>query len=219
MGMIWLHRAVYRVRQFGSALATRGRPLTEAERTEVRAWLPATAWPLFDAMPHNDQHHSLNVLHSLRAADHGEPALMQAALLHDVAKSTGGVTLFHRIAIVLIKVARPDWAARLTQTPAPDRANLRYPFWALANHPQQGAEMAAAAGCDPLVVTLIRRHQEAGRAEDPLWGSGGDPSGGRRIRRDGENCEAPLAESPELMHDQALADRLLAALHVADDDN
>ena len=81
----WLHGTVYRVRQFGSALATRGRPLTEAGRTEVRAWLPATAWPLFDAMPHNDQHHSLNVLSSLRAAGRAEPALMQAALLHDAA--------------------------------------------------------------------------------------------------------------------------------------
>ena len=111
---------------------------------------------------------------------------MQAALLHDVAKSTGGVTLFHRIAVVLIKIARPDWAARLTQTPAPDRANLRYPFWAHANHPQQGAEMAAAAGCDPLAVTLIRRHQETGRAEDPLWGSGGDLGGAEDQARRGE---------------------------------
>ena len=51
--------------------------------------VPAAAWPLFDAMPHNDQHHSLNVLRSLRTAGHTEPALMQAALLHDVAKAPG----------------------------------------------------------------------------------------------------------------------------------
>jgi hypothetical protein len=168
----WLHGAVYRVRQFGSALATRGRPLAEAERTEVRVWLPAAAWPLFDAMPHNDQHHSLNVLRSLRAAGHTEPALMQAALLHDAAKSTGGVIIFHRIAVVLLKVARPDWAARLTQTSAPSRGNLRYPFWVLANHPQLGAELAAAAGCDPLAMTLIRRHQETGRGAEGQRGRG-----------------------------------------------
>jgi len=168
----WLHRAVYRVRQFGSALATRGRPLAEAERTEVRVWLPTAAWPLFDAMPHNDQHHSLNVLRSLRAADRADPALMQAALLHDAAKSTGGVTLFHRIAVVLLKVARPDWAARLSQTPVPAPGNLRYPFWVLANHPQLGAEMAAAAGCDPLAVKLIRWHQEMGRRAEGQRGRG-----------------------------------------------
>ena len=164
----------------------------------MRAWLPAAAWPLFDAMPHNDQHHSLNVLRSLRAADHAEPALMQAALLHDVAKSTGGVTLFHRVAVVLIKIVWPGWLARLAQAPAPARSDPRYPFWAHANHPQLGAEMAAAAGCDPLAVTLIRRHQETGRgAEEPLWGSAG--AGGQRSRRD--------------------IDLLLTALRTADDDN
>jgi hypothetical protein len=169
----WLHRAVYRVRQFGSALATRGRPLAEVERTEVRTWLPAAAWPLFDAMPYNDQHHSLIVMRALRAADHDEPALMQAALLHDVAKSTGGVTLFHRVVVVLIKIVWPDWLARVAQAPAPARGDPRYPFWAHANHPQLGAEMAAAAGCDPLAVTLIRRHQEMSKGAEEQR-SGGD---------------------------------------------
>ena len=198
--MAWLHRAVYRVHQFGSALTTRGRPLAEVEQAEVRAWLPAAAWPLFDAMPHNDQHHSLNVLHSLRAADHAEPALMQAALLHDVAKSTGGVTLLHRVAVVLIKIMWPGWLARLAQAPAPARGDPRYPFWAHANHPHLGAEMAAAAGCDSLAVMLIRRHQETGGgAEEPLRGSGGAPSG---ERRSGGNV-----------------DLLLTALRTADDDN
>jgi len=189
MGVTWLHRAVYRVRQFGSALATRGRPLAEVERVEVRAWLPTAAWPLFDAMPRNDQHHSLNVLCALRASGHAEPALMQAALLHDVAKSTGGVTLFHRIAVVLLKTGRTDWAARLTQTPAPTRGALCYPFWVHANHPGLGAGMAAAAGCDPLAVTLIRRHQETERS----------------------TLNVGTLNVP--------TDRLLAALQAADDDN
>jgi hypothetical protein len=179
----WLHRAGYRVRQFGSALATRGRPLAELERTEVRAWLPAAAWPTFDAMPNNDQHHSTIVMRALRAAGHDEPALMQAALLHDVAKSARGVTLFHRVAVVLIKIVRPGWLARMARAPAPAHSNPCYPFWAHANHPQLGAEMAAAAGCDLLAVTLIRRHQETSRgAEEPRWGSVG--AGGQRSRRD-----------------------------------
>lgn len=153
-------RATYRVRQFMRALGAYIRPLTDDERAEVRAWLPEAAWPLFAAMPRNDQRHSLNVLRTLRAAGHDDVALLQAALLHDAAKSTGGVTLFHRVAVVLLKVARPDWAARMAQAPKPDRGSLRYPFWAHAHHPHLGAEMAAAAGCAPLAVTLIRRHQE-----------------------------------------------------------
>jgi hypothetical protein len=160
--MAWLHRAGYRVRQFVSAVIASLRPLAAAEQAEARAWLPATAWPLFDAMPHNDQHHSLAVMRALHAAGHAEPALMQAALLHDVAKSTGRVTLFHRVAVVLIKIVWPDRLVRMVQAPAPARGDLCYPFWAHANHPQLGAEIAAAAGCDPLAVTLIRRHQEPG---------------------------------------------------------
>jgi len=189
MGMAWLHRAGYRVRQFVSAIVASVQPLTTTEQAEARAWLPTAAWPLFDAMPHNDQHHSLIVMRALRAAGHTEPALMQAALLHDVAKSTGGVTLFHRIAVVLLKVTRPDWAARLTQTPAPTRGTLRYPFWVYAKHPHLGAEMAAAAGCDALAVTLIRRHQEP-----------------------------RLSTSNEATIDDP-TDRLLAALQAADDNN
>jgi hypothetical protein len=187
--MTWLHRAVYRVRQFVNALGAHIRPLTAGERAEARAWLPEKAWPLFDAMPRNDQRHSLNVLRSLRTADQDEPALMQAALLHDVAKSAGGVTLFHRVLVVLLKIAWPDWAARVAQTSTPARKSPRYPFWAHANHPQLGAEMAAAAGCDPLGVTLIRRHQEPGLST---------------------SNDATISDP---------TDRLLAVLQAADEDN
>ena len=143
-------------------------------------------------MPHNDQHHSLTVLRALCAAGHAEPALMQAALLHDVTPSAGGVTLFHRVAVVLIKIVWPGWLARLAPAPSPAHGDPRYPFWAHANHPQLGAKMAAAAGCDPLAVTLIRRHQETGGgAEGANKGSRG--AGGQRSRGDGQ---PPTDRSP-----------------------
>ena len=210
MGVTLPQRAAYRVRQFAAAVAARWEPLPEGERAEARAWLPVAARSLFDRMPRNDQRHSLNVLRTLAAAGHAEPALMQAALLHDVAKSTGGVTLLHRVAAVLLKAVRPDWLARMAQRPAPARSDWRYPFWAHANHPRLGAEMAAAAGCDPLALTLIRRHQEKVR-----WGAGEQGSGG-----DGQRsmASAPLGTSDTTLK-TILVDRLLAALHAADDDN
>jgi hypothetical protein len=203
-----VRRALYRVRQFFNALGAYIRPLTAAERAEARAWLPRTAWPLFDAMPRNDQRHSLNVLRSLRTAGHRDPALLQAALLHDVAKSTGGVTLLHRVAVVLLKGVRPDWADRMVRTAPPARDNLRYPFWAHANHPRLGAEMAAAAGCDPLAVTLIRRHQDVSSREKE-----------RRLWSKGERPAASKAELQDSTSGQILADRLLIALQTADEDN
>jgi hypothetical protein len=208
MGMPWLRRTAYRVRQFVSAVGATIWPLAADERAEARSWLPGCAWPLFDAMPRNDQRHSLNVLRSLRAAGYDDPSLMQAALLHDVAKSAGGVMLFHRVAVVLLKTVRPDWTVRMAQAPAPARGGLRYPFWAHANHPILGAEMAAEAGCDPPAVTLIRRHQDTdgGAEEQARWG-------------DEERSGASTSQSQSPVLGQPLVDRLLAALQAADDDN
>ena len=72
--------------------------------------------------------------------------------------------------------------------PAACSRRPRYPFWAYANHPKLGAELAAAAGCDPLAMTLIRRHQETGR------GARGAAVGRGRGR----------GRSPELILDSAL---------------
>jgi hypothetical protein len=111
-------------------------------------------------MPRADQAHSLNVFQTLRAKGHCEQALLQAALLHDCAKHEAGVRLWHRVAVVLLKAFWPGTLASWAAPPAPKRGNWRYPFWAQINHPRRGAELAAAARCDPVAVTLIRRHQE-----------------------------------------------------------
>ena len=122
--------------------------------------MPETARHLFDGMPPADQRHSLKVLAALQAAGHDHPALLQAALLHDCAKREGGVRLWHRVALVLLKAFWPALAERWAAEPAPASTDFRYPMWAHLHHPERGAELAAAAGCDPLAVALIRRHQE-----------------------------------------------------------
>ena len=73
----------------------------------------------------------------------------------------GGVTLFHRVAVVLIKAFAPGAWKRLKSAPEPRRRDLRYPLWAHANHPATGAQLAAGVGCLPRAVSLIRRHQES----------------------------------------------------------
>jgi hypothetical protein len=157
-----LRRAGYRVRQFFMALVASIRPLTPGERGEAFAYLPRDAWPLFDAMPRADQRHSLSVMRALRDAGPVEPAaLLQAALLHDCAKRESGVRIWHRVAMVLLKAFSPALLARWTVDPAPDKRAWRYPLWAHRHHPERGAVMAGAAGCDPLAVELIRRHQDS----------------------------------------------------------
>ena len=170
MGVIDPRRALYRSRQFFQALSAGLTPLTPEERSAAGEYLPEAARHLFDAMPPADQRHSLKVLAALHDAGTDHPALLQAALLHDCAKREGGVRLWHRVALVLLKAFWPALAARWAAEPAPARADWRYPMWAHLHHPERGAELAAAAGCDPLAVALIRRHQE------PSTAHAGDPS-------------------------------------------
>ncbi len=153
-------RAVYRVRQFVQAVRARWRGLDERELNQARRALPDAGWRLFRGMPKSDQVHSLKVWAALKAAGYDDAALAQAALLHDVAKHLGGVKLFHRVAVVLLKAFAPQVWKRLKAAPEPARRDLRYPLWAHANHPATGARIAASAGCLPQAVSLIRRHQE-----------------------------------------------------------
>lgn len=153
-------RAAYRVRQFAEAVIAHLAPLGSAGQDEAHALLPERAWALFDSMPRHDRRHSLQVLRILRARGYDEVPLLQAALLHDAAKAEGGVTLLHRVAVVLLKAFGSSWLDGWSQRVAPPRGDPRYGFWAHVNHPVRGAQMAAEAGCDPIAVVLIRRHQD-----------------------------------------------------------
>jgi hypothetical protein len=190
MGVIWPRRAVYRSWQFFHSLRAARTPLSaaelaEVERTAAQAGMPAKAWPLFIAMSRADQRHSLAVLRDLQSAGYAEPALWLAALLHDCAKHRDGVSLWHRVTVVLLRAFWPGVVARLRQSPAPQRGDPRFGLWAHLHHPERGAALAAAADCPPLSVWLMAHHQDA-----PARAGGG-----------------------------AEAQRLLAALQTADDDN
>ena len=153
-------RAAYRVKQFAWAVAAWWDRPTPEQLEAAHQWLPEGGWLVFLRMPAVDQTHALKVLEAVQAAGLNDPALGQAALLHDAAKRPGGVTLFHRVAVVLIKTfARQQWE-RLKQRPAPAQSNPLYPLWAHATHPLIGARLAAQAGCLPDAVELIRRHEE-----------------------------------------------------------
>jgi len=170
MDVIYPRRALYRSRQFFQALGAGLTPLTPKERGLAWEHLPEAARYLFDAMPPADQRHSLKVLAALQDVGCDHPALLQAALLHDCAKREGGVLLWHRVALVLLQALWPALPARRAAEPAPARADWRFPMWTYLHHPERGAELATGAGCDPLAVMLIRRHQE------PPTAHAGDPS-------------------------------------------
>lgn len=143
---------LYRVRQFGSAV--RAGPLAPADLAQVRQYLPPPGVALFQSMPRGDQQHSLMILRSLLAAGHSDLPLLQAALIHDVAKAK--VRLWHRSIVVLANALSPSLLPHIASA---DRASWRYPFYLSIHHPALGAQAAERAGLDPRAVVLIRRHQ------------------------------------------------------------
>ena len=154
----FLQRAYYRSSQFFKAV---GAWVTENDHALVESVLTAPAQrALFDRMPAADQRHAIDLLRTLCAEGHDHPALMQAALLHDVAKSGAGITVFHRVAVVLLQAFRPAWLTRLVRDPERTPDNLwRRPFVRYVRHPIVGACWAEEAECLPMAVSLIRRHQ------------------------------------------------------------
>lgn len=149
-------RAQYRVEQFVASLWQKATPV---ESGPALAWLPPDGEVLFRRMAERDQRHSLAVCNRLRQAGHEQPDLLAAALLHDVAKTVQPgrrLRIGHRVLIVLMESAFPGWVSQVANE---DPTDWRYPFYVHWHHPEQGARLAEEAGCSPLTVALIRRHQ------------------------------------------------------------
>ncbi|OQY83672.1 MAG: hypothetical protein B6D41_16645 [Chloroflexi bacterium UTCFX4] len=144
----------YRARQFW--LAVRTAPLAASENARVRACLGERAFALYQTMPRGDQRHALAIFDGLVAQGHCAPPLLQAALLHDVAKRELG--LGYRAAVVLLTKFSADGLARAARAQPND---WRYPFYISLHHPRLGAQLAAQADIVEPTLTLIRAHQDA----------------------------------------------------------
>jgi hypothetical protein len=123
------------------------------ERAELTGWLTRPQMEVFDSMHVADQRHGLDVVATLRADGVADPELLAAGLLHDAGKGMTGV--LPRVAYALGK-AYGRWVWRVTGWlpgfgPALER---------LRTHAETSAVLAAAAGCTPRTVELIR-HQDA----------------------------------------------------------
>jgi len=156
---------LYRVHQFRHAVSAK--PASE-ELDEIRAILTPEQMALFGLMQASEQAHSLRVYKQLRYLGEAglivqHPDLLVAALLHDVGKSRQPLRLFERVIVVLGKALFPNrsrnWGNGIFDEPSSLRG-WRRAFVVAEQHPMWGAKMAAEAGTSPLVVSLIRRHQD-----------------------------------------------------------
>lgn len=159
--------ALYRVAQFfGAVRAYLPGGGGEVDHTAVAAILTTPAQRrLFARMSPNDRRHALAVATMLQQAGCRQPALLQAALLHDVGKSLG-MPISHRVMIVLLEAFWPRLLHRLAAGEIERAGWWRRPFIIHARHAAIGAAWAERAGCLPLAVRLIARHQDALSGDD-----------------------------------------------------
>lgn len=145
--------SLYRVGQFFRALTARH--LKPAEQQEAEAALRPEGSALFQRMATYDQRHSYEVMCTLIEGGQADPALLTAALLHDVGKSFHPLRLWERPLVVLARLFRPasaqDWGNGKPM-------GWRRPFVIYENHAKWGAQMAAEAGCSSQVVWLVQNH-------------------------------------------------------------
>jgi len=144
-----------KVRQFRSHLGAR---VVADERVGLAAWLTDAQFDLFDSMHVADRRHGLDVVATLRANGVTNPDALVAGLLHDAGKGQTGVgprvaySLGQRYGVWAWQAARivPGWSAAIER---------------LRTHADTSARLAAAAGCSPLTVELIRDQDEPRDAE------------------------------------------------------
>lgn len=140
--------------------------LSEAERSEVREELSLAEFELFSGASSAEQRHAFGVYRTLQQTEIAQPALLKAALLHDMGKSKAPLTLWQKSLVVLGERFWPEAAERWSQGEA---RGWRKPFVVRHRHAEWGAQMAEEAGSQELTVMLIRRHQEKrGAAGLPL---------------------------------------------------
>jgi hypothetical protein len=157
---------LHRVRQFTMALGARA---TDTTAQDLAQNLHPLQQELFFQMPPMDQRHCLAVFQALREAGHRDPALLQAALIHDVGKSLGPVGIRHRVTAVLAKALSP----RLWESLDGEPGSWLYPFRVHRQHAALGAELAAQAGCSSEVVWLVAHHEDdhiEGQAQEDIDG-------------------------------------------------
>jgi hypothetical protein len=121
-------------------------------------WLSPDELTLFDSMHVADRRHGLDVVETLRAEGRLDDELLLAGLLHDAGKGETG--LWPRVAYSLGQ-EYGAWIWRLTGI----LPGYRDALARLRDHADSSARLAAAAGCSPRTVELIR-HQDAPRDGD-----------------------------------------------------
>lgn len=156
---------LHRIWQLVSALTAE---IKADEIAFVNLYLNPLEQNLFYRMSVVDQRHALDatyIARELAAGQRGEedPLLIRAALLHDIGKRDGELTILDRTLIVIFQ---HFWPRRMTIWALEGRGgfvrNRRHAFFVAVNHGERGAAALAEIGCDQRIVDLVRDHHRPG---------------------------------------------------------
>jgi hypothetical protein len=129
-------------------------------RAEDEAWvagtLTAEELKLWRRMPRADRRHAVGVARRVERALGREagPAVLAAALLHDVGKVASGLGVFGRVLATM--VGRGGGRAMAAEWCKGGGLTRRVGLY--LRHDEVGADMLALAGSDPLTVSWAREH-------------------------------------------------------------
>jgi hypothetical protein len=156
-------RLFYRVQQFFGGVLAR---LSAEDRREADAVLNPLAREWFHSLPRDLQWHGLQVMHDLKRAGVDRSDVLAAALLHDAGKAEGPNGPLVRTFSVLARHLAPDWSARRKGIDYHQARGIDRVLAVAYQHPVIAAEKAAACGCDPVTIDLIRHHQDTDHGKD-----------------------------------------------------
>ena len=94
----------------------------------------------------------------LQAAGWRQPDLLAAALLHDLGKAQGRLSLIHRTFIIAARALGTSWVARLALS---EPRSWRYPFYVHLHHAALGAARLQQAGASAALVSLVAAHEQS----------------------------------------------------------
>ncbi len=147
-------RPAHLIRRFFTSLRPGGP--SEADRAWVEAVLSDAEYGLWKRMYGPDRRHSAAVGREVerRLGAEATPAVMGAALLHDVGKIDADLRTWGRVVATLsAKVAGPDMAKLWIKSRGFTRRVGLY-----LHHPEIGADMLEMAGSDELTVAWAEQH-------------------------------------------------------------
>lgn len=144
-----------KVRQFRAHVRAR---VAAGERAGLATWLSEPQLALFDTMHVADRRHGLDVVTILRADGVTDTDLLLAGLLHDAGKDQTGI--WPRV-VYSLGQAYGSWIWRAAGIVPRFKTDLER----LRNHAETSAGLAAAAGCSPRTVELIRHQDDPRDAE------------------------------------------------------